>query len=83
MSLTPGTRIGCYEVSAVLGAGGMGEEGTIHPIAQRNYDVTPDGKQFLVVVPAASPADSTRRTSPGIDVVLNWFEELKTRVPVK
>ena len=28
-------------------------EGTIHPLAQRNYDVTPDGRQLLVVVSAA------------------------------
>src|SRR5882672_6383097 len=58
-------------------------QGTIHPVAQRNYDITPDGKQLLVVVPAASPADSGRRPNQQINVVLNWFEELKARVPVK
>jgi eukaryotic-like serine/threonine-protein kinase len=59
-------------------------EGTIHPVAQRNYDITPDGKQLIVVLPAsASGSGSARAASPQITVVLNWFEELKTRVPIK
>ena len=58
-------------------------ERTVHPVpGQRNYDVTPDGKQFLVVLPASTPqSDSTRTPAQQINVVLNWFEELKTRVP--
>ena len=57
-------------------------EGTIHPVAQRNYDVTPDGKQLLVVLPAASArTDSAARPTQQINIVLNWFEELKARVP--
>jgi Tol biopolymer transport system component len=38
-----------------------------------NYDVSPDGKTFVMV----------RKTAPAtrIHVVLNWFEELKRRVP--
>jgi Tol biopolymer transport system component len=46
----------------------------------RNFDITPDGKQFLVVMPTASATDSSSRQ---INVVLNWFEELKQRVPVR
>jgi Tol biopolymer transport system component len=41
------------------------------------YDVSPDGQRFLMVkqdVPATSAATE-------INVVLNWFEELKRRVP--
>jgi serine/threonine-protein kinase len=51
----------------------------------RNYDITPDGKQFLVVLPVSGPAaDPNARSAPQqINVVLNWFEELKQRVPVK
>ena len=57
-------------------------EDAIHPLTQRNYDVTPDAKQLLIVLPAqTAPAAAGRRTSPQINMVLNWFEELKTRVP--
>ena len=44
-----------------------------------SYDVSPDGQRFLMLKPVESP------TSPPtqINVVLNWFEELKQRVPVK
>jgi eukaryotic-like serine/threonine-protein kinase len=50
----------------------------------RNYDIAPNGKQFVVVIvsPAARAA-STVRGRPQINVVLNWLEELKQRVPVK
>ena len=40
------------------------------------YDIMPDGKQLLVVVP-----DRTDPRSREVDLVLNWFEELKRRVP--
>jgi hypothetical protein len=42
----------------------------------RTYEITPDGKRFLVVIPSQD-------VSERIDVVLNWFEELKQRVPVR
>jgi Tol biopolymer transport system component len=41
-----------------------------------NYDVSPDGRRFLMVKPVDSAAAATQ-----INVVLNWFEELKRRVP--
>ena len=54
----------------------------IHPLAQRNYDVTPDGGQLLIVLPAqAAPAGTGRRAAVQINVVLNWQEELKRLVP--
>jgi eukaryotic-like serine/threonine-protein kinase len=47
----------------------------------RNYDVTPDGSQFVLIF------DSTRTESETpvleIRVVLNWFEDLKQRVPLR
>ena len=43
---------------------------------ERNYDVTPDGQRFLMVR-AAEQSESTAR----LNVVLNWHEELKERVP--
>ncbi|MEO6223799.1 MAG: hypothetical protein ABIP90_11160, partial [Vicinamibacterales bacterium] len=50
----------------------------------RNYDVTPDGKHFVVVTSAdrESP-DAARPSTQQINAVLNWFEELKARVPTK
>jgi len=46
----------------------------------QNYDVTPDGK-FLVVMP---PVNTTEKgAGPQVQVVLNWFEELRQRVPVR
>ena len=42
----------------------------------RTYDVSPDGQRFLVVKDAAVDA-----TQAEINVVLNWDEELKARVP--
>jgi hypothetical protein len=47
----------------------------------RPYDITPDGKQFILMV-LRDPAESPDRTTQQINVVLNWFEELKQRVPV-
>jgi Tol biopolymer transport system component len=48
------------------------------------WDVHPDGKRFLMIKPprstGAAPAASGQ---PRITVVVNWFEELKQRVPVK
>jgi len=59
-------------------------DGTIHPLTQRNYDITPDGKQFLVILPMTSgTTDSARRSAHQVDIVLNWFEELKARVPTR
>jgi Tol biopolymer transport system component len=49
----------------------------------RDYDVTPNGDKFVIIVTeqkdakAGAPAPALR-----IDVVLNWFEELKARVRV-
>jgi serine/threonine-protein kinase len=43
------------------------------------WDVTPDGERFLMLKPAESQAAAPTQ----IHVVLNWFEELKTKAPVK
>ncbi len=51
------------------------------PGAAREYDITPDGKRFVGVV-AAGQTQSGAPATPQIQVVLNWFEELKQRVPV-
>jgi len=52
------------------------------PGFERNNDITHDGKRFLGVVAAGQIASGTP-AAPQIQVVLNWFEELKARVPTK
>ena len=47
----------------------------------RDYDIMPDGDQFLVVFPT-DRTDSVESAGPQVNIVLNWFEELKERVPV-
>jgi serine/threonine-protein kinase len=46
----------------------------------RNFDVMPDGK-FLVLLPPQS--DDSQHAGLQANVILNWVEELKQRVPVK
>jgi hypothetical protein len=45
----------------------------------RDYDVMPDGKRFVMVFPARNESGEVER--PRINVVVNWLEELKARVP--
>ena len=48
-----------------------------------NWDISPDGKRFLMIKPpAAAGSESTLAGLRKINIVLNWFEELKERVPV-
>src|SRR5262249_54175027 len=44
----------------------------------QNYDVSLDGQRFLMI--KASEQESSARQ---INVVLNWFEDLKERVPAE
>jgi len=45
------------------------------PTVNANYDVSPDGQRFLMLKPGA-----TQEMAPTqINVVLNWFEELKQK----
>jgi Tol biopolymer transport system component len=46
------------------------------PFPTTNYDVSPDGQRFLMVKPSEQETATTQ-----INVVLNWFEELKQKVP--
>jgi serine/threonine-protein kinase len=51
------------------------------PTLRRPYDITPDGR-FVSTI-AAGRSVSGRPTDPQIQVVLNWTEELKQRVPTR
>ncbi len=42
-----------------------------------NYDVSPDGQRFLML----KPSEAAEAAPTQINVVLNWFEELKRKVP--
>jgi Tol biopolymer transport system component len=46
----------------------------------RCYDISPDGRRFLVTVFSGRPARPPAPTHE-MHVVLNWFEELKAKVP--
>src|SRR5665213_1394209 len=54
---------------------------TAVPSSVRTYDILPDGKHFIGVV-AAGQVRTGPASAPQIQVVLNWFEDLKQRVPV-
>ena len=77
MPLPIGTKLGTYEVVAPIGAGGMGEVYQAHDSKLPNYDVSADGQRFLMV----KPSEQAQAAPTQISVVLNWFEELKRRVP--
>ena len=47
------------------------------PVTFSNYDVSPDGQRFLML----KPNQSAEAAPTQINVVLNWFEELKQKVP--
>ena len=52
----------------------------------RDYGLSPDGKRFLMIKPpgvSTAAGDDIDGVGGGsISIVLNWFEELKERVPV-
>ncbi len=78
-----------YRIERTLGAGGMATVylaadlkhdrkvaiKVLKPELAAGYDVTPDGAQFVRVEPVARP-----NAQPTV-VVLNWFAELKRKVP--
>jgi eukaryotic-like serine/threonine-protein kinase len=47
-----------------------------NPVPNANYDVSSDGQRFLMLKPGGQDQAATQ-----INVVLNWFEELKRRAP--
>jgi hypothetical protein len=57
-------------------------EGNYHWIrGLPSYDVTPDGRRFLMIKENAPGAATSGR--PELVVVLNWSEELKRKAPAR
>ncbi len=54
-------------------------EGSYYQAPGRTYDVAADGR-FLMITTGGQTDDDA--PLPQITVVINWFEELKARVPV-
>ena len=52
------------------------------PLELRGYDVSADGRRFLMIKDMPSEQTSTA-TSPTLVVVLHWCDELKARVPTR
>jgi eukaryotic-like serine/threonine-protein kinase len=48
-----------------------------NPVPTANYDVSPDGQHFLML----KSIDQAKAAPTQINVVLNWFEDLKQKVP--
>jgi hypothetical protein len=46
------------------------------------WDISPDAKRFLMIKLPEESAPPASAPQPKITIVLNWFEELKKRVPV-
>jgi Tol biopolymer transport system component len=44
-----------------------------------NFDLAPDGKRFVVLMPAESP--EPRETQSHVTLVVNFFDEIRRRVP--
>ena len=47
------------------------------------FDIHPDGKRFIMMKAVETESDESTTEPPNkINIVINWFEELKQRVPV-
>jgi serine/threonine-protein kinase len=54
------------------------------PLILNSWDISPDSKGFLMIKPPIEAGSGSTSAGPSkIIVVLNWFEELKERVPTQ
>jgi serine/threonine-protein kinase len=59
-------------------------QGSYYSLIGHMWDLSPDGKRFLMIKEAQQTAKAPAAESPRrINIVLNWLDELKQRVPVK
>ena len=64
--------------AAVRLFGSSGYSGRGRLMSARSYDLSPDGRRFLMLKAQASASGA-----PALIVVLNWFEELKRATPAR
>jgi serine/threonine-protein kinase len=57
-------------------------QGAVSSNGGHRWDLSPDGKRFLMLKEAGTAASAAAGPRK-INIVLNWFEELKQRVPTK
>jgi serine/threonine-protein kinase len=74
---TAGTPTQLFEA----GSYALGGSGDFASYSARTYDVSPDGRRFLMIKNSDAPAQAS--TPQRIIVVQNWVQELKRLVPTK
>ena len=73
----------CPGIPAILFQGTYFTQEMPQLISQTAWDIHPDGKRFLMIKAAETKDEESAAEAPRkIIIVLNWFEELKERVPV-
>jgi eukaryotic-like serine/threonine-protein kinase len=73
-TFTPGRAVKLFENDHYIGTG-TGPFGS-----GRTFDLSHDGSRFLMIKEQATTGDAA---VPSLEVVLNWFEELKQLVPTE
>jgi serine/threonine-protein kinase len=71
-----------YDVNGDTFTPGKPRLWSTHPISsvpEQNMDLAPDGKHLAVIVP--QPASGEQRSPDGVTLLLNFFDDLKQRVP--
>ena len=54
------------------------------PVVMNSWDIDPNGNRFLMIKPGqTADGESASETPRKINVILNWFEELKEKAPVQ
>jgi serine/threonine-protein kinase len=69
-TFAPGAAVRLFPDHGYAGRGSL--------MSARTYDLSPDGKRFLMIKVAPDPPEAS---ASALVVVLNWFEELQRAVP--
>ena len=77
-AFAPGTRLGPYEITAAIGAGGMGQVFRARDNDHTGWHALPDGRFLMIQAPDRPRASGARLAE--ILLVFNFPEELKRLV---